>query len=314
MNKLKQFILPLVLLSILILLVSCAPKTEYTGDVTPEEAAAVSTEEGKTLAGQAVKVNFENCADPDATSQFDQNQLLTKSVTTFGSGSREDKCYTWNKGTPSEKTRLIEGTCKQEGGKSKFIYWYADCDVTFGKGTKCVDGACVPSCDPIQLSPYCTFDTLNNVDTLVDVSKNPCTGLVNVVQTSCPGGCTNGDCIQGGSSGGGGGYGFISGDSCEADILVINKDKKYDCSKEAGWIFKAKTCAPPIEEYSSLVKYVCAEACTPGQTAISCDEDGDFHEQTCNQNGFGWSLAKKKGCPEGQTCKVDPVKKSGICK
>lgn len=140
----KKIWLLLGLLVMVLFVVSCAPVNdkEATGDLTAAEKAQlpVDLKQGETaLAGKAIDTG--NCIDPDSTSTFDKNSLLTKSKTAYASGSFEDKCYTWNKGTPTEKTRLIEGTCKN----SKFIYWYAPCGDYLGKGAECVEGKCLPA-------------------------------------------------------------------------------------------------------------------------------------------------------------------------
>jgi hypothetical protein len=126
-----------------VFLLGCTPQSTEDklaqGDLTPAEKAQLPPElkEGETaLAGKAV--NFGNCVDADSTAIFDKNSLTTKSTTTYAGGSKEDKCYTWNKGTPQEKTRLIEGTCKNK----KFLYWYATCSDYLGKDFKCVEGKC----------------------------------------------------------------------------------------------------------------------------------------------------------------------------
>ncbi|MEK6938494.1 MAG: hypothetical protein AABX04_05595, partial [Nanoarchaeota archaeon] len=123
----------------ILLLTGCATVPEKdVGDLTPAEQAEIAKETDTTsLAGKAV--NFRNCVDPDSSSTYDKNSLLTKSTTTYSSGSVTDRCNTFNKGTKSEKTRLIEGTCKS----GKLLYWYADCDVSWGKDYGCVDGKCV---------------------------------------------------------------------------------------------------------------------------------------------------------------------------
>ena len=116
------------------------------GDLTSTEKAQLPSdmkEEGTALAGKAV--DFSSCTDPDSTSTYDKNSLLTKSTTTYAGGSKEDKCYTWYKGTPQEKTRLIEGTCKNK----KFLYWYATCSDYLGKDYKCVEGKCEKNIPPL---------------------------------------------------------------------------------------------------------------------------------------------------------------------
>ncbi len=145
------------LLVVVLFLVACARVEEkesvavssqekLEGDLTPAEIAqlpADSKPQKTALSGQATK--WENCVDADNTASKwnDKTQLLTKFKTSYTGGVTEDKCYTWYKGTAKEKTRLIEGVCKTDGVSSRFNYWYADCDVSFGKGAKCVDGACV---------------------------------------------------------------------------------------------------------------------------------------------------------------------------
>ncbi len=116
------------------------------GDVTLEEArqAQLFFPLENALTGQ-VTANWENCVDldnPSPNAWTAQQQIFTKSSTTYGSGSKEDQCYTWYKGTPQEKTRLLEGVCKTDGVISKFNYWYVDCNQA-GKDFSCVDGACV---------------------------------------------------------------------------------------------------------------------------------------------------------------------------
>ncbi len=142
----------LILLSVLFFFVTaCQPSAEEKnrlGGLTAEELKQLPkdlkpdelrTSDSKTLVGQAVK--WTECKDPDATSSFDKNQLLTKSTTYFSGGSKTDTCYTWYKGTPQEKTRLIEGICRETGSSSRFNYWYADCN-TLGSDYLCQDGAC----------------------------------------------------------------------------------------------------------------------------------------------------------------------------
>jgi len=159
----KKLLLMISLIVFGLLIVSCAPaetksgavssEEKLEGDLTPAEIAQLPPDakpQKMALSGQAT-AKWENCVDTDNTASKwnDKEQLLTKSSTTYEGGSNEDKCYTWYKGTPKEKTRLIEGVCKQvpkssaQDSISKFNYWYADCDVAFGKGAKCVDGACV---------------------------------------------------------------------------------------------------------------------------------------------------------------------------
>jgi len=129
----KIITLILLLVSFLLGCVSSAPETE---GLSEEELAALPSDlqpqKSGALAGQAI---YERCVDPDAVSTFDQNQLLVRSTTTFEGGSRTDRCYTWYMGTPRERTRLIEGTCRA----GRFLYWYADCSA----GSRCQEGACV---------------------------------------------------------------------------------------------------------------------------------------------------------------------------
>ena len=137
----------LCLLVIGLFLVGCAEEmSDDIEELTAEELAELPEdlqpqEESSALAGQAV--NWGSCEDPDAISTFDKTQLLTKSTTTYASGSKIDRCYTWYAGTPKEKTRLIEGACKN----GKFIYYYYTCsDMKYanpGSDYQCVEGACV---------------------------------------------------------------------------------------------------------------------------------------------------------------------------
>lgn len=148
----KKVWLLLGLLALAMFVVGCAKEVSVDdelaqGDLTPEEKAQLPADlktEEKALAGQAVK--WENCADSDNPTSDIWNakeQLLTKSKTTYETGFKEDKCFTFNKGTPKEKTRLIEGVCKKVGSTSRFNYWYADCE-NWGKDYTCKNGACVP--------------------------------------------------------------------------------------------------------------------------------------------------------------------------
>ena len=145
----KKLILLLSLL-VVMFLVGCTQESidpQSVEDVTEEDLAELPEDlqpqitEESALAGQAV--NWGDCEDSDSATIYDKNSLLTKSTTTYGSGSKEDKCYTWYEGTSNEKTRLIEGICRQTRSGSKFSYWYADCNQKFGDGFECVDGACI---------------------------------------------------------------------------------------------------------------------------------------------------------------------------
>ncbi len=131
----KKSLLFFVVVAVLFI-ISCAPSTPSSEGLSEEELAALPSDlqppQSGALAGQAI---YERCADPDAASTFSKEQLQIRSTTTFEGGSRIDRCYTWYAGTPREKTRLIEGTCRA----GRFQYWYADCS----SGSRCQDGACV---------------------------------------------------------------------------------------------------------------------------------------------------------------------------
>ena len=135
----------------LFLLVGCVQEplidSQSIEDVTEEDLEQLPSDlqpqevEKTALTGQANK--WYDCQDPDSISTFDKNSLLTKSITTYNGGSKTDRCYTWYKGTLKEKTRLIEGICRQTNAGPKFNYWYADCNQKFGEDYKCVEDACV---------------------------------------------------------------------------------------------------------------------------------------------------------------------------
>ncbi len=302
----KRLLILLGLLVIALFVVSCTPAKdkESVGDLTPADLAEVEPK-ASGIAGKAI--DFSQCADPDSTSLFDKNSSLTKSVTTYAGGSKEDKCYTWYKGTPNEKTRLIEGTCKN----GKFQYWYADCDALFGKGTKCVEGVCVSSiCGTNKVDPYCK-DTLK-----ITKSINTCTGEATISFNNCDKEC-NPSSGQGGC--GGGGLTIVLGQGCESNFLKINSDKMYDCSQKKGYL-NPMTCASFSPQYDfeeellEFGKFRCLESCVPGQTITTCEDD-EYYQKVCNDTGFGWTTLEEQpiNCPNGQTCKYTVGSDFGIC-
>jgi hypothetical protein len=310
----KKILLMLSLLVIGLFLFGCASVEEKTaqGDLTKEELAQVEPKSA-TIAGQAV--SFAGCVDPDSTSTFDKNSLTVKSTTTYASGSFEDKCYTWYARTPQEKTRLIEGTCKD----GKFLYWYATCGDYFGKGAKCKEGKCImQTCGKLTPDPYCVGINL------ITKTKDTCTGKVTFYFSTG----TNSKCVpkdnntgSSSSSSSGGGVGsLILGQKCENTQLVINEVTNYDCSQEQGWLNK-KTCAKFTGEEVSfgaeLLEFgnsICKEPCTPGQTITACDDD-EYYQLVCNGNGLGWEGSEEQplSCPEGQACTPTETGKV-ICK
>lgn len=86
-------------------------------------------------------INYSGCADSDAQSTFDQNQLFIKATTKYNGGSKTDYCYSFPK---TGKTYLMEGTCN---AKKTFATWQKNCaELNYGKpgsDFKCVEGACV---------------------------------------------------------------------------------------------------------------------------------------------------------------------------
>jgi len=160
----------------LLLIVACVPQepVEYSGDVIDAEAKEATASQNtalQSISGNAVK--WMECKDFDALQQFDKVQLLTPSKTQYSDGEFADKCYTWYKGSAKEKTRLIEGVCKETEKGSRFNYWYADCDKMIGKEFSCGNeiilpsqgttvenqfGSCVPKC-PSAEQDYIALQT-----------------------------------------------------------------------------------------------------------------------------------------------------------
>lgn len=131
----KELAVALSLLA-LFLVWGCAPVEIPAEELSAEDLAALPADlqpaTERNLIGQAT---YDSCLDPDSSSTFDIAQLKVRSTTTFENGFRTDRCYTWYAGTPKEKTRLIEGICRE----GRFQYWYADCS----SGSRCKEGACV---------------------------------------------------------------------------------------------------------------------------------------------------------------------------
>lgn len=301
----------LILLSLLVLtlfVVSCTSVEEKqaAGDLTATEKAEVEPKTG-ALAGKAI--DFGGCTDPDSTATFDKNSLTIKSKTTYASNSFEDKCYTWYKETPKEKTKLIEGTCKNK----KFLYWYATCEDYLGKFAKCAEGKCVQPvmCGNITPVIYCVGTNL------ITKTKDTCTGKVTLSYSSNTPQCNPN--YENTISGWGGGLSLVLGQKCENNLLVINDATKIDCSQEQGWLNK-KTCAVFTGEEvgfgTELLEFgnsICKEPCTPGQTITTC-EDNEYYQLVCNENGLGWTGEDEVGsCPNGLSCILNE-KSSGICK
>ena len=141
--------------SILLFLFSACARTDVIapGLTSSEVSEAIPAVHSQSPSGFATK--FSNCKDPDnqkgVSSPLNEHQLTNVGTTTYAGGSFTDKCYTWDSGTPQEKTRLIEGICQKQGNSAKFLYWYADCDVSFGKGFSCEKGKCVKKVDDVNL-------------------------------------------------------------------------------------------------------------------------------------------------------------------
>ncbi|MBT5021756.1 hypothetical protein HOK51_08430 [Candidatus Woesearchaeota archaeon] len=151
----KNKILKIILLTFcLMFIVGCMPtpidKMQFEknivdhGDLSSEEYLQLpaSLQELRQPAPPSF-LKWYGCEDSDSDNVFDKNSLLTQSTTTYSGGEFTDKCYTWNEGKANEKTRLIEGQCKNTRSGNKFSYWYADCDQKFGGDYSCVEGACV---------------------------------------------------------------------------------------------------------------------------------------------------------------------------
>lgn len=138
----------------LFLVWGCAPVEVPAEELSAEDLAALPADlqpaTERNLIGQAT---YESCLDSDSSNPFDRAQLKVRSTTTFEGGSRTDRCYTWYAGTPKEKTRLIEGICRE----GRFQYWYADCS----SDSRCKEGACVspePRCGngAIEMGETCS--------------------------------------------------------------------------------------------------------------------------------------------------------------
>ncbi len=297
----------LILFSLLVMgafLMGCAPQSAedklVAGDITSTEKAQLPSdmkEEGIALAGKAV--DFSGCTDPDSTSIFDKNSLLTKSTTTYAGGSKEDKCYTWNKGTPQEKTRLIEGTCKNK----KFRYWYATCSDYLGKDFKCEEGKCIlgssKKCANSCIISYELGDTKEMVSlplNKIAVLKNK--GFFDQLYLEAT------EAIE------------ITDNYCKLSIhFCSTKEGNYDCAKSSSKLFLSKQEGDTntgiftlegikcdnfrYEMYKNGVQIENSEAKTYPEKVISCidqDYDGIYTKETVveySQNKDG-SVSKKE--------------------
>jgi hypothetical protein len=235
----KKLIL-LCLLIIGMLLVGCTTENiaeDEMQDITEEDLAELPEEaeigeEDGALVGNA---KWFNCEDGDSTTTYDKNSLATIGTTTYDGGSFTDRCYTWYKGTPNEKTRLIEGMCYN----GKFRYWYNYCS-KLGADYECVnenpnggwgnqgqEGHCVLA----TTEPECV-----NASDCESTTENYCNDDFEYCQSVTLYDCVNGEC----SSYGGGGScsdcpngGICSGTSCK-DVVQLDcnentvvKEKEY---------------------------------------------------------------------------------------
>lgn len=75
------------------------------------------------------------CNDSDGGINYLVKGLVT---TDLNSAGKDDYCYTFNKGTPQEKTYLFEGVCKD----NKYVAYQKKC-TEIGAKYSCLSGACV---------------------------------------------------------------------------------------------------------------------------------------------------------------------------
>ena len=90
----------------------------------------------------------------------------------------------------------------------------------------------------------------------------------------------------------------------------IIKDTKIDCSSLISYIDgKNKVCGTNNNNNIN-----CYEACTPGETVITCNSYNYFYSYTCNSDGLGYGTSSKlTKCPEGQTCTLFTGTQNGLC-